>query len=149
MPEVDLTQSEADALLTMEKRRIDDRPWLFPAVGGRISVPLISVNHRESFHLDVSCGRIDLRRVKYQARSREVIILARLELGGPAHRNPDGEEVPCPHLHLYREHYADKWAFPVPSVEFSHLDDTWESLQDFMGFCRITEPPDIQRGLFA
>jgi hypothetical protein len=149
MPEINLTQPEADALLAMEKHQLDDRPWLFPAVGGRICVPLISANRRERFNLDISRGRIDLARVKYQTRTREVVILARLDLGGAPHQNPDGHEIPCPHLHLYRENYADKWAVPAPLSDFPRILDLWETLQDFMRFCRVTKPPDIQRGLFV
>ncbi len=72
----------------------------------------------------------------------------RLDFGGAPHRNPDGEEVGSPHLHLYREGYGDKWACPVPPDHFSNLDDLWLTLQEFMRFCNIAEPPFIKRGLF-
>jgi hypothetical protein len=77
-----------------------------------------------------------------------MVILARLETGGPPHRNPDDSEVRCPHMHLYREGYADKWAFPVPGDLFGDLDDAWRTLHEFMAFCNITRPPEFERGLF-
>ncbi|KJU85379.1 prophage protein [Candidatus Magnetobacterium bavaricum] len=40
------------------------------------------------------------------------IILLRLCFGGHPHRNPDDTEISSPHLHRYREGYADKWAYP-------------------------------------
>ena len=76
MPDLNLTQAEADALLAMEKRRVDEQHWTYPGMGGRIEVPLISSNRREAFLLDVSRGRIDLLCTKYQARARQVVILA-------------------------------------------------------------------------
>jgi hypothetical protein len=149
MPEIDLTQSEADALIAMEKRRADSGEYDFPELGGAVSIPLVSPDRRENFLLDLSRGRIDLAKVKFQNRARQVVILVRLELSGPAHRNPDGQEVSCPHLHLYREGFGDKWAFPVPREAFDDLSEIWRTLEDFMRYCNITEPPAIRRGLFT
>ena len=105
MPDLNLTQAEADALLALEKHRVDEQRWTYPGMGGRIEVPLISASKREAFLLDASRGRIDLLRTKYQTRARQVVILARVDVAGAPHRNPDGEEIPCPHLHVYREGY--------------------------------------------
>ncbi|MBM3303443.1 MAG: hypothetical protein FJY85_26285, partial [Deltaproteobacteria bacterium] len=104
---------------------------------------------RENFTLDVSRGKIDLLRGSYQNRSRQVIVLVRLDFGGHPHRNPDGQDIPSPHLHLYREGYGDKWATPVPASVFPDMADLWRLLEDFMAFCNIIEPPLIERGLFA
>lgn len=106
-------------------------------------------DRREQFLLDLSRGRIDLRKVKTQTRARQIVVLVRLDLGGAPHRNPDGEEIPVPHLHVYREGYGDKWAVPVPAYRFGNLADVWQTLSDFMGYCNITQPPRIQRGLFT
>lgn len=149
MADVHLTQAEADALLAMAKVREDDRSWKYPEEGGGLSIPLVSKDRREQFFLDVSRGRIDLKREKLQNRARQVAILARLETAGPTHRNPDDSEIPCPHIHLYREGYADKWAFPIPADRFTHLEDAWQTLQEFIAFCNVTEPPTITGGLFV
>jgi len=84
-----------------------------------------------------------------QNRGRQVVVLVRLDLGGAPHRNPDDEEIPVPHLHLYREGYGDKWAVPVPADRFSNLADIWVTLEEFMRFCSVTQPPYIERGLFT
>lgn len=148
MPETTLTQAEADALLAMEKHRVDDTRHQFPALGGSIEVPLISANKRENFLLDITRGRINLKKATYQNRVRSVVILARLDIDGPPHENPDGQEILCPHLHTYREGYGDKWAVPAPATEFPRIGDLWGSLSDFMTFCQITETPYIERDLF-
>lgn len=149
MTNVSLTQAEADALLAMEKRRTDSTEWDYPSLGGRVTAPLVSVDGREQFFLDLRRARIDLGKGTYQNRGRHVVILARLDFGGAPHRNPDGEEIGSPHLHLYREGFGDKWAFPVPSDSFSNLGDAWQTLVDFMQFCNITQPPAIKRELFT
>ena len=147
MAQSDLTQAEADALIALEKHRIDEQDWDFPMGGESISVPLQSADRREQFLLDMSRGRIDLRKVKMQNRGRQVVVLVRLDLGGPPHRNPDGVEIETPHIHVYREGYGDKWAFPLPA-EFRDVADLWTTLDDFLRHCNVTRPPLIRRGLF-
>lgn len=148
MPEFNLTQSEADALINMEKVKINNDESEYPSLGGRITIPLTSQNKRESFLLDVSRGRVDLLKGTYQNRALQIVVLIRLDFGGQPHRNPDDQEIPSPHLHLYREGYGHKWAFPVPVTSFSNIQDLWQTLQDFMKYCNIVETPNIRRGLF-
>ena len=147
--DTNLTQNEADALIAMEKHRADNNLYDFPSLGGFIPAPLRSSDRREQFLLDLSRGRIDLLKVKCQNRARQVVILLHLDLGGSPHRNPNGEEIPCPHLHVYREGYGDRWAIPVPADGFKNLADAWETLEDFMSYCNITQPPNIRKGLFT
>lgn len=142
-----LSQSDGDALLRMDKIRVNDEAVGFPDFGGRIEIPLVSRDHRESFSLDINRKRISLK-TGYQTRGRQTIVLARLDFAAP-HRNPDGEEVGVPHLHLYREGYGDKWAYPVPAGVLSDPDDAWQVLHDFMSYCNIAEAPNIVRGLFS
>lgn len=149
MTDIVLTQTEADALIAMRKRAEHGDPVKLPDLGGAIQVPLISDDFREKFLLDVSRGRINLAKGTNQMRSHQVIVLVRLDFGGSPHRNPDGEEISCPHLHLYREGYADKWASPIPDGIFSNIADPWQTLQDFMGYCNIVDPPNFSRGLFS
>lgn len=99
--------------------------------------------------LDLSRGRIDLLKIKMQNRGRQVVVLVRLDLGGAPHRNPDGEEISVPHLHVYREGFGDKWATAVPLDRFTATRDVWRTFEDFLRFCNITQPPHIERGLFA
>ena len=105
------------------------------------------MDNREKFLLDIRRGRFNFAKATYQNRARVDIVLARLDLGGAPHRNPDGVEVPSPHLHLYREGYGDKWARPLTTEEFSDIDDLWQTLHDFMKFCNIVKKPKIQQGL--
>jgi hypothetical protein len=146
--EINLSQAEADALLHMEKQAATEEAFDYPYHGGAIQIPLQSPDKREQFILDVSRSQLNLSKGTYQNRGRNIIILARLDFGGQPHRNPDDTEVPSPHLHLYREGFADKWAFPVPT-DFAHVSDPWTTLLDFMNYCHITMLPMIHKGLFT
>jgi hypothetical protein len=148
MNEIILTQMEADFLIRMEKIAFDDTEFELPDLGGSLSVPLQSINKKEKFLLDISKGRIDIKRQKFQNRTRESIVLIRLDLGSP-HRNPDGVEIGVPHIHYYKEGYGDKWAYEIPENAFSNLDCSWQVLQDFMKLCNITKSPNFKRSLFS
>lgn len=149
MAEINLTQAEADALIAMEKRRASDERVDFPMGGQSVVLPLQSADRREQFLLDLSRGRIDLLKVKMQNRGRQVVVLVRLDLGGAPHRNPDDTEIATPHLHVYREGYGDKWATAVPAERFRNVADVWTTLEDFLRYCNVTQPPQIERGLFT
>jgi hypothetical protein len=149
MADINLTQAEADALIAMEKHRANEERSDFPMGGQSVVVPLQSEDRREQFLLDLSRGRIDMLKVKLQNRGRQVVVLVRLDLGGAPHRNPDDEEIAAPHLHVYREGYGDKWAIPVPADSFRDTEDLWATLEDFLRFCNVTQPPHIERGLFT
>lgn len=147
MAEVNLTQIEADLLINMPKQHVSKTPWTYPSLGEGVSVPLISADRREKFTLDIWRSGIILEKGKYQNRGREVVVLVRLDFGGPPHRNPDGEEMAAPHLHLYRENYGDKWAFPVPLADFANLADRWQALIDFLKYCNVMDPLVVRQRL--
>jgi hypothetical protein len=147
--DIDIPQAEADALIAMEKQRVDDDEWLFCAPGEKLTIPLISSDKREHFVLDASRGEIKLTKATYQNRARQAIILMRLDLDGPPHRNPDGSEILGPHLHIYREGYGDKWAIPAPANRYANTLDLFATFEAFMSHCNVTTPPNIQKGLFS
>ena len=149
MADIEISQAEADALIAIEKQCVEERNWLFPEPGGKLAIPLVSPDKRETFTLDITRTQIKLGKATYQNRARLAIVLMRLDLDGSPHRNPDGQDVPCPHLHIYREGYADKWAFPAPADLDGSKQDLLSTLEAFMRHCNITKPPQINKGLFS
>ena len=145
---MDLTQAEADYLFALDKLRRSDDPQQFPGIGADLEVPLVSRDGREDFIFNVARGRIKITKCSYQNRGRSVVVLARLDIDGPPHQNPDGTYVPCPHIHLFREGYADKWAFPAVDHVGPVSEDVQTVYQQFCRFCSIIDPPVIQGGLF-
>ncbi len=143
----DLPQADADALLATQKKRESETRYEFPAPGSKLSVPLLSMDEKEAFLLDMERYRIKLTKVKFQNRARQIVVLARIDLNGAPHRNPDGEEIPCPHLHTYREGFGDRWATSLPADRFSDPNDRWQTFLEFLTFCNVIEPPIIDQGL--
>ena len=139
-----LSQSEVDALLAMEKCRVDDTNHTFPGLGGSLKIPLKSKDQREEFLLDINRGRIALKKHTFQVRARQICVLARVDIAGAPHRNPDGEEIACPHIHIHRPGADDKWAIPLPPEIFANPENVMQVLEDFMDFCNISEKPIIQ-----
>ncbi|HWU16155.1 MAG TPA: hypothetical protein VN155_00595 [Devosia sp.] len=144
-----LSQVEADELLSVEKHSASDEVHAFPATGEHLTLKLVTADEREFFNVDINRRSIALNKCTFNGRARSAVILARLDLNGAPHRNPDGEELPCPHLHLYREGYADKWAFPVPPGAFSDLSDLRTTCSDFLAYFNVTRPPVIQKDLLT
>lgn len=151
MSSIILAQEEADGLLAMKKHRADEKHHLF-SVGSKLSLDIKSSDGQEEFKLDLNRGnraRVNLQRIKMQTRGRTAIVLVRLDLAGRPHRNPNGEEIETPHLHLYQEEYHDQWAFPVPPEHFRDVNNLKMTLDDFMRYCNIVRPPHIEMGLFT
>ena len=94
--------------------------------------------------LDMYFGDVDFPRFSVQLRGRLSVVLARLDLVGPMHENPDGLKIPAPHLHLYRQGDGDAWAYAIPADSFANLSDRRVVWMDFMRFCNITLPPAIR-----
>ena len=140
---LNLTQDVAELLFETPKYRLGDREWQYPHAGERVIIPLQSWRGREPFTLDLYRGQDNPDKETFQNRARGSVILARLDRGGPPHRNPDKVKVPAPHLHRYREGYGDRWAIPAPVDIFADLGNTEQTLQDFMEFVHIANPPHI------
>lgn len=143
-----LTQQRATKLLGMVKELVEKTLIQFPVAGENLQLEAKSEDARESFVFDVNRrGRIKVTKCTYQERYAFVEILLRLDIDGPPHQNPDGEIIPCPHLHVYRQGFADKWAIPLPA-QFTDPSNLVKTLHEFLRFCRVSHIPDIQQRAF-
>ena len=156
-----LTQSEADALFAMPKKPKSGNRLAFPHAGGKLIAEFVSLDGREVFLFNIARASIVVSKCTYQKRARQVEILRRLDIGGSAHTNPEAEiaplgflapynglEIPCPHLHIYVEGFADRWAIPAPTEISSGGNDLYGVMEGFLKYCNVQEMPNIERGLF-
>ncbi len=143
----DLSQEKADSLLAIQKCKIDDKVWDYPSWGGKVKIPLKSVDGTESFFLDISSSRYNLSKRKYQNRTGSIVLI-RLDTGGTGHRNPDGTIIGPDHVDIYRQGFGAKWAFNVPTTKFSDIGNPQTTLFDFMKYCNIVEMPLFSGGIF-
>jgi hypothetical protein len=149
-----LTQSEADSLLQMTKEFVDGDPLEFSQIQSmKYDRLLQSLDRHEQFLLTVERGQRKRIRLKYQTRARKVIVLARLDLDGPAHKNPPespyrpNERLAGPHMHLYRESFEDRIAYDLADVHGLVIRDIGSGvtcLEDFLLFSGVAQWPAIQ-----
>jgi hypothetical protein len=134
-------------LLQLNKLLVKGGTIDFPCSGSAQELEVKSLDGEEAFLIDINRrGRIKISKCTYQERYHVIEILLRLDIDGPTHQNPDGTEVPCPHLHIYREGYADKWAQPIPA-DFTNPADLIATLREFLVYCRVQNIPGINRPL--
>ena len=133
MNNIMLTQQEAEKLIAMKKLFLGNGTITLNESFNQ-TIPLISENKQEHFLLDLRQGRIDLKKLICQNRYDEVIQLVRFESKG-VHENPDGEIIRGAHIHIYKEGYGDKFAFPVK--DFEDVEDVLKALTKFCEFCNI------------
>ena len=141
-----LTETEANALIAMRKTFVN--PSVISLLAGSDQThELLGDDKRERFLLDLWRGTMRLSKLKFQTRGRTVIVLVRLDIDGAPHTNPDGAEMKCPHLHLYREGYEDKWAYPIDPNDFSNPKDTGQTFKNFCQYCNVVQIPRFQEEL--
>lgn len=140
-----LSQAEADALLGAAKRFVSPRVIRL-APGADATHDLVGTHDGadETFLLDLWRGVKKAAKLKYQTRGRKVIVLARIDIAGAPHTNPDGTRIDGTHLHVYREGYDDRWAFPLEAQRFTDPADPETALLDFCRFCNIVDAPTVQ-----
>ena len=133
-----LPQKEADRLMKILKKIKQPELFQFPKQGDKASIEIVSDNNRKEFPTSVNRGGIEPMKASYNMRYRssDNAILYRLDINCPPHKNPDGEQVPSPHLHIYREGFNDDYALPAPA-ELSGSNDPCEALMDFLEYCNI------------
>lgn len=142
-----LSQKEADGLISIKKKRVDDKKYTYPSPSESLEVPLQSTDKRDQFKLTIQPGKISLSKVTDQMREKNTnTILVRVDIGNVKPTNPDEKVIEGNHIHLYKEGYEDKFAKPLPS-SFTNPDDPYVTLAEFMKFCNITKVPIINRRL--
>lgn len=143
-----LTQQEADELMAMPKKPVDVTTIEFPLPDQAKQFAALSKDGRKAFLFDVNRkGKLKLSKCTFQERYAVVEILVRLDIDGPPHVNPDGADVPCPHIHLYKEGFADKWAYPLPTGVFSNTSKLEATFVEFLGYCKVDSIPDTLMAL--
>ncbi len=94
-----------------------------PLPGDSIDILVESIETKEKFIIDFSRKSIKLQKTTKQLRSREVIVLLRLDINAAPHKNPDNRELGNSHLHVYKVGFSDKYAIDIPMDKFSNINN--------------------------
>ncbi|MDR2463074.1 MAG: hypothetical protein LBD30_04765 [Verrucomicrobiales bacterium] len=129
----------------MEKHADSDNVYDFP-VAGSLRIPVCSADRHEEFYFDIYRSSIRLTKATFQNRARQSLVLVRIDIDGQPHRNPDSAEIPCPHIHFYREGFGDKWAEPLPEW-ISNPANLRLTFQELLDFCHVVTRPTFREEL--
>lgn len=99
------------------------------------------------YQLDFYRGSFELTRFTYNKRFRQSVILLRYDSGG-RHTNPDGISFDGPHIHLFREGFNDKFAYPVTDLKIDDNHTIDEVLDKLLQFCNVTKRPVVEIPMF-
>lgn len=143
-----LTQAEYDTIMSSIKH--------FDDIGKAIDLgpapiqwsrKILMKNSHENLILDFYRGSIELRKFTINHRVRQSIVLFRYDEKG-RHTNPDGIYFDGPHIHLYKEGFDDKFAYPVTEIEVLPTDNMYTIFSKVLRFCNIVTYPTINLALF-
>jgi len=141
-----ITQQEANYLICLSKIIKNPKKLKFPLPGEQKEINVLSIDGKEKFILDINRARIKLTKCTYKNRYRKDIVLLRLDIDGRPHLNPPelgGKTIDCPHLHIFKEGYGDKWAIQLPDF-FTNDKDLIIKLFGFSDYCNINNAKEIQ-----
>lgn len=135
-----LSQKEAEDLIVMLKELKSKQKTIpFPQPTKELRLDLESpFNKKYKFILDINRkGQFNLLKCTFQTRYRNSIRLLRIDIEGPSHENPDGTIVECPHIHVYKEGYELKWAYPLSEIIQAQNNDLIDILIAFLEYNNV------------
>jgi len=155
---VELSQSEADNLIMLEKRRNGSRSYMFPSPGTHTVVPLLSLDGTIEFTMDFYHAIIKRDKVQAAELYERGVLLLRMCTGGKHHINPqgsaplymfsglEGKDTGENHLHYYAEEWGTSWAVPL-SIDSSMFYPLTRLSYHFMDLCHVVDKPVMTGGL--
>jgi hypothetical protein len=143
-----ITQSEYDFLMG-QKKVFDDSslPIEFGPAPIHWTRQVNSLSSKDIFLIDFRRGSIEISKYTVNKRYRQTIIMLRYDNGG-RHTNPDGTKFEGAHVHLYKEGFDDKFAYPISTVGIEETDSIETVFTKIMYFCNISKFPTIEIPMF-
>jgi len=147
-----MNQDTACELISALKE-FENKSLVFPQINGLLSEKAYTADKKHLFYVTINRkGAVKQLKYSYQKRYYNNIILVRIDFDERrGHTNPDGESIPTPHIHIYREGYEDKFAYPLKTV-FPDLDENALDMIDLFGkfcdYCNIIRNWTIERPLW-
>lgn len=132
----DLTQEEFGFLMGLEKEFEDKSTIFLGPAPLQWSRRLKSTATNDTFLLDFYRGSFKIQKYTYNHRYRQTLAVFRFDSFG-THTNPDGEKLTGFHVHLYKEGFGDKFAYPASKFGIEETDPMEVVLQKFLVYCKV------------
>lgn len=135
-----LTQTEADTLLNMLKKSLDEYLSL-PSPGDNTEITVSGIDSNDTFKISIFQSKI-AKKINFGARvSKNNVMLLELHINPTnVHPNPNGEKIIGNHWHIYKEGYDIRWAFPAEDMGNQNFVEL--TLKYFEKF-KVIETPHI------
>ena len=142
-----MTHAEAQGLIQVLKRLLQSGIIALPQMGRSVKVDLCSVFSEKDRFTVILNRSSRIRKDKYTLLllyGKDKGLL-RIDVGGPAHTNPDGTVIPCPHIHVQQKDAGswDAWAVEIPAV-FGHVEDRIDTFRTFLQYCHVNHIASIE-----
>lgn len=141
----DLTDAEARILIELEKVATDKRIDI--PVGAKkehLNLARTEEPNDNIMRIYIKRGKRNINKCSFNVVYNKSITLLRLDIEpGRLHQNPDGRDVPNPHLHIYRDGYDDRYAIPAPEC-FTDTSNLAQSLYDLLGYSKVINRDEVE-----
>lgn len=137
---IDLTAEEADKLIKLLKIAEENGlkvDWKFVAGQNKYAIDFLAIP--SNIESDI--------KFKIKANKRNKISFALLLNGTNIalvridknfHTNPDGTKLTDTHIHIYKEGFEDKWAYPLDDFDLSDPNTSFLNFLDRINFEKTT-----------
>ncbi|MBA7515330.1 hypothetical protein ES705_07369 [subsurface metagenome] len=142
-----ITQAEFDYLIKLEKRFETSHELVLGPAPLSWERNINAIKTKDTFIFDFYRGSFELSKYTYNKRYRQTIILLRYDANG-RHTNPDGATFDGPHVHIYKEGFDDKFAYPVTDIGIDETDGMKAVLEKFLIYRNVKSIPSIQTTMF-
>jgi hypothetical protein len=133
---IDLSQAEFDFLMGLEKEFEDKSTIVLGPPPLQWSRKLTSTTTNDTFSLDFYRGTFKIQKYTYNHRYKQTLVIFRFDSFG-VHTNPDGGKVTGFHIHVYKEGFGDKFAYPASDFGIEETDSMVVILQKFLVYCKV------------
>jgi hypothetical protein len=139
---IKLTKAEAETLIEMLKRFVQQHCLGFPSKKGKLEFDVIGERKTDEFVVNIDRKGINADSCTYQGRIKSNnIVLLRLDINPTSiHINPSNhEKLVGSHLHIYSDEFEMSEAIPFDIED----KDLYELCFTFFEKFHIIEPPEI------
>jgi hypothetical protein len=118
-----------------------------PSNGDKLKLHLKNSLNQDNFELNISTHSIRIEKTNYHLQENRILPLLRLEVFATPHKNPNGEKISENHLHIYKEGFEDRWAYPVDHI-LKHSRDRIIIFQSLLDTINLQSKLTVDKDIF-